>query len=259
MFELLVDRHLADVDAWAVETFASRPEHLQLLLSRKPDVIITERALVRAADNRDSVRLLLKAEKNHDLVTEEVMMAAARSEYHSEETMRSILHRVESAPLTANVLKEAILHWNYDTIELILARGRDLNLKASWEEIWHDVDMPGKNKAYATAVVEEFTDFELTESMLQDYAYDKEQKDDSGEDSFDDLIYTLCDHRGPIPATEEVGVIVLERCTNRVAEEFLQYRPNLPITDKLFQAVERNPKADKEGLLSLLARKRGSA
>ncbi|QMW39186.1 hypothetical protein G4B11_002466 [Aspergillus flavus] len=259
VFELLVDRHLVDVDAWAVETFASRPEHLQLLLSRKPDVIITERALVRAAENPDSVRLLLNAEKNHGLVTEEVMMAAAKPLFDGEEIMRSILHRVESAPLTANVLKEAMFHLNLRAVKLILARGRDLNLKESWEEIWHDVDMPGWNKGRATVVVGELTDFELTESMLQDYAYDREQKDDYGADSFDDLIYTLCDYGGPIPATEGVGVIVLERCTNRVAERFLQYRLNLPITDKLFQAVERNPRAGKEGLLSLLTRKRGSA
>ncbi|GMG32419.1 unnamed protein product [Aspergillus oryzae var. brunneus] len=258
VFMLLVDRHLADVDAWAVETFASRPRSLEVLQSEKPDVLITERALVRAAEDRDSVRLLLKSENNYDPVTEEVMMAAARSKYLSKEILTSILHRVESAPLTANVLKEAMLHQNDDTVELILARGRDLNLKASWEEIWHDVDIPGRKKGRATVVFGELTDFELTESMLQDYAYDKEQKDDDGADSFDYLIGALCYCKGPIPATEGVGVIVLERCSNRVAEEFLQYRPNLPITDKLFQAVERNPKADKQGLLSLLARKRGS-
>lgn len=259
VLKLLVDRHLVDVDAWAVETVASSSRHLELLLSRKPDVLLTQQALVRAAENPDSVRLLLKSEKNHGLVTEEVMMAAAKSTFQSEETMRSILHRVESAPLTANVLKEAMFHLNSRAVKLILARGRDLNLKESWEEIWHDVDMPGWKKGRATVVVGELTDFELTESMLQDYAYDREQKDDYGADSFDDLVYTLCDYGGPIPATEGVGVIVLERCTNRVAERFLQYRLNLPITDKLFQAVERNPRAGKEGLLSLLTRKRGSA
>ncbi|KAB8215331.1 hypothetical protein BDV33DRAFT_208405 [Aspergillus novoparasiticus] len=258
-FMLLVDRHLVDVDEWAVETFASHPRELEVLLSEKPDVLITQQALVRAAGTPASMRLLLKAEKNHDLVTEDVMVAAAKADVDSEETMRSILLRVESAPLTANVLKEAMFHGEVHTARLILARGRNLNLKACWDEIWNDVDMPGKNKGYATVVLGKLTDFELTESILQDYPYDKEQKDGYGEDSFDDLIYTLCVYERPIPATEGVGVIVLERCTNRIAKRFLRYRPNLPITDKLFQAVERNPKADKEGLLSLLARKRGSA
>ncbi|KAE8310623.1 hypothetical protein BDV41DRAFT_590270 [Aspergillus transmontanensis] len=259
VFMLLVDRHLVDIDEWAVETFASNVWHLEVLLSKKPDVIITERALVRAAENPDSMRLLLNAEKNHELVTEEVMMVAAKSRLYREETMRSILHRVESPPLTANVLKEAMSHQNSGVVELILARRRDLNLKASWEEIWHDVDMSGRKKGDATVVLGEFTDFELTESMLEDYSYDKEQKDDDGDDSFDQLIDALSYYKETIPTTEGLGVIVLERCNNQVAEWFLQCRPDLPITDKLFQAVERNPRADKEALLSLLARKRGSA
>ncbi|KAK6837171.1 hypothetical protein RU639_001381 [Aspergillus parasiticus] len=256
VFGLLVDRHLVDVDAWVVETVAASPRHLEVLLSKKPDVLITQQALVQAAENLDSLRLLLKAEKNHGLVTEEVMMAAAKSDLRRAETMRCILHRVESAPLTEKVLKEAMSHRNFDTVKLILARRPDLNLKASWEEIWHDVDMPGVNKGWATFVLARLKGFELDECILQDYSYDREQKDDDGFDSFDHLIYTLCEYEGLIPATEGVGEIVLERCINEVAEKFLQYRPNLPITDKLLQAVDRNPRADKEALLSLLAGKR---
>ncbi|KAB8212095.1 hypothetical protein BDV34DRAFT_219309 [Aspergillus parasiticus] len=256
---LLVDRHLVDVDAWAVETVASSSRHLEVLLSKKPDVLITQQALVQAAKNLDSLRLLLKAEKNHGLVTEEVMMAAAKSDLRHAETMRCILHRVESAPLTEKVLKEAMSHRNFDTAKLILARRPDLNLNASWEEIWHDVNMPGVNRGWATLVLARLKGFELDERILQDYSYDREQKDNDGFDSFDHLIYTLCEYEGLLPATEGVGVTVLERCTHRAADRFLKYRPNLPITDKLFQAVERNPKADKAGLLSLLASKRGLA
>ncbi|GAB1210767.1 hypothetical protein APSETT445_009565 [Aspergillus pseudonomiae] len=256
VFKLLVDRNLVDVDAWAVETVASSPENLEVLLSKKPDVLITQKALVRATYDLRSVRLLLKAEKNHDLVTEEVMIAAAK---HKAKIMRSILHRVESAPLTANVLKEALCHRKKDTVKLILAQRPDLKLKESWEEIWHDVDIPGWRKGYAVVVVGELTNFELTESLLQDYTYDREQKDDDGFDSFDHLMYTLCGYHAPIPATEGVGVIVLERCHHKVAKRFLQYCPEIPITDMLFQAVERNPRADKEALRSLLSGKRGSA
>ncbi|KAE8334653.1 hypothetical protein BDV24DRAFT_156703 [Aspergillus arachidicola] len=257
VFGLLVDRHLVDVDAWVVETVAASPRLLEVLLSKKPDVLITQQALIQAAENLDSLRLLLKEEKNHGLVTEEVMMAAAKSDFGRAEKMRCILHRVESAPLTQKVLKEAMSHRSFDTVKLILARRPDLNLKASWEEIWHDVDMPGVKKGYATMVLARLTDFKLTESMLQDYAYDREQKDDDGFDSFDNMIGTLGQYERVLPATEGVGVIVLERCIDKVAKRFLRYRPNLPITDKFLQAVERNPKANKEGLLSLLARKRG--
>ncbi|PIG81973.1 hypothetical protein AARAC_002256 [Aspergillus arachidicola] len=257
VFGLLVDRHLVDVDAWVVETVAASPRLLEVLLSKKPDVLITQQALIQAAENLDSLRLLLKEEKNHGLVTEEVMMAAAKSDFGRAEKMRCILHRVESAPLTQKVLKEAMSHRSFDTVKLILARRPDLNLKASWEEIRHDVDMPGVKKGYATMVLARLTDFKLTESMLQDYAYDREQKDDDGFDSFDNMIGTLGQYERVLPATEGVGVIVLERCIDRVAKRFLRYRPNLPITDKFLQAVERNPKANKEGLLSLLARKRG--
>ncbi|KAB8256694.1 hypothetical protein BDV32DRAFT_153089 [Aspergillus pseudonomiae] len=206
VFKLLVDRNLVDVDAWAVETVASNPENLEVLLSKKPDVLITQKALVRATEDCGSVRLLLKAEKNHDLVTEEVMMAAAK---HKAKIMRSILHRVESVPLTANVLKKALCHRKTDTVKLILAQRPDLNLKASLEEIWHDVDMPGREKGHAVVVVGELTDFEVTESLLQEYSYDREQKDNYGLDSFDRLISTLCFYHAPIPATEGVGVIVL--------------------------------------------------
>ncbi|KNG88866.1 hypothetical protein ANOM_003719 [Aspergillus nomiae NRRL 13137] len=256
VLELLVDRHLMDVDAWAVETVASSSQHLEFLLSKKPDVLITQQALVRATEDCGSLHLLLKAEKNHDLVAEEVMMAAAK---HGAEIIRSILHRVESAPLTANVLKEAMCHGRKDTVRLILAQSRDLNLKANLGEIWHDVDLPGWKKGSAVIVVGELTDFKLTESLLQDYSYDKEQKDDDGFDSFDHLISTLCFYHAPIPATEGVGVIVLERCHHEVAETFLRRFPEIPITDTMLQAVERNPRVDKEALRSLLAGKRGSA
>ncbi|OGM48001.1 hypothetical protein ABOM_002743 [Aspergillus bombycis] len=262
VLKLLVDRHLVDVDARAVETFASSSTHLEFLLSKKPDVLITQQALVRAATDPNSMRLLLKAEKNHDLVTEEVMMAAAQSKGSGVETMRSILHRVESAPLTANVLREAMCQGNKGAVELILAKRRDLDLKVIWEEIWHDVDMdmPSlRKKGYATAIVGELTDFELTQSILQDYPYDREQKDEMGFDAFDYLVRALCYCGAPIPPTEGVGVIVLERCHDKVAERFLHYCRGIPITDTLFQAVERNPKADKDALRSLLARKKGSA
>ena len=252
VLELLVDRHLVDVDEWAVETVACTYRQLKFLLSRKPDVPITHQALIRATEDLDSVRLLLEAEKNHSLVTEDVLIAAARS-FPSEHKMKSILCRVESAPITRNVLKEAMSHLDVDAVKFILSERPDLDLKASWEEIWQDVDLdrPGEERAQATVVISSLTDFEVTESILQGYPYDWESKNDYG---FDDMLMWLDLYRVPIPATEGVGMLVLERCSNAVAETFLMNYPNIPITDKLFQAVERNPRADKEGLLSLLAR-----
>ncbi|KAE8421036.1 hypothetical protein BDV36DRAFT_281026 [Aspergillus pseudocaelatus] len=228
VLELLVEQHLVDVDAWAVETVACNCRCPELLLSRKPDVPITHQALIRATEDPDSVRLPLEAEKNHSLVMEGVMMAAARS-HHNLDSMRSILRRVDSAPITRNVLKQAMYGWNLGAAKFILSEQPDLDLKAN---------------------------FELTESILQGYPYDWELKNDYG---FDDMIQKLCRYRVPIHATEGMGVIVLERCFNAVAEKFLEYCPNVPITDKLFQAVERNPRVSQVNLLSLLAGKRDLA
>lgn len=109
-------------------------------------------------------------------------------------------------------------------------------------------------KINATSNILEATDKEERGAVLKGYLFDWEQKEDYGFDKLIDKISRFW----KTPVTQEMGGVVVERCSNKGIEQFLRMKGYVQITDQLVQTVERNPRADKEALLLLLAKMRDS-
>jgi hypothetical protein len=59
-----------------------------------------------------------------------------------------------------------------------------------------------------------------------------------------------------MPTTQRAAEIVLERCDKTFIEVFLDHT-ELPVTDSLFEAAEKNQCKDKEGLMTFLEQRGG--
>ncbi|KAJ5716680.1 hypothetical protein N7493_008591 [Penicillium malachiteum] len=105
--ELLLKRNLVDVDEWMVETFAGTSKNLKVLLSHRPDARIRHKAILRAACSVEPMRLILDAKENNLPITEDIMLAAARS---GKAVLKAILYRRGSLLVTEKVIGEACAH-----------------------------------------------------------------------------------------------------------------------------------------------------
>lgn len=248
--QLLLDHKHLVVDEWAMETLASNGSAFEIIITSQPDAPVTHNVLLQAASNDESMDTLLQNRLDDVVITEEVMIVAAKSDY----TVAAILQNTQSVPITKKVFKEAAFHEQPDSLGAFLSLQPDLDPLAIWDEIWQDVVISAERKYRATRAIFHNTDLEVTASKLQSYPYDPEQKNNYG---LDDVVMEIAEDDRILPITEETTEIILERCCNKAIKEILEYKPDMLITAKLFQAAERNLIADKESLLSFLAEKRG--
>ncbi|KAL4954845.1 hypothetical protein BDW69DRAFT_183161 [Aspergillus filifer] len=255
VLDILLERQLvtADNNEELIETLACNAPALTALLAHNPETSITEKALVRAAEEPPALRLLLlQAIKsdNENLITEEVMKVAARSNV-GVAPIESILDRVTNPDslITNNVLKEALCHGQPDVPEFLLNRCQQpdlIDIQSIWDDIWQDRNLRWIEKMRPMDILQKISFLRLNESILRSYPYDPEQKVDSG---FDDVIVYLCDCE-TIHLTEESAEIILERCGNQAVERFLDYMSGIEIKESFFLAADRNQRADKERLVA---------
>ena len=246
---LLLDRRLLTVDEWTVETLTANSSAFEIVIAQ-PGAPIPHNVLLQAASNDELMDTLLENRRDDVTITEDVMTIAAQSDY----TMAAILQNTESVPITSRVLKEAAYHEQPDALGALLAVQPDLDLLAIWDEIWTDIETSPESKYRATRAIFQNTELEVTPSKLQSYPYDPEQKNNYG---LDEVVIEIAEDDRILPVTEETVEIILERCGNRAIKEIMEYDPDIPITEKLSRAAEKNQIADKEALLSFLAEKRG--
>ena len=249
MVQLLLDRNLLTVDEWTVETLTANGSAFEIVIAQ-PDAPIPHNVLLQAASNDELMDTLLKNRKDDVTITEDIMIIAAQSDY----TMAAILQNTESVAITSRVVKEAAYRELPDTLGALLELQPDVDLLAIWDETWQDVEISPESKYRATRAIFHNTELEVTPSKLQSYPYDREQKNNYG---LDDVVIEIAEDDRILPITEETVEIILERCGNRAIKEIMEYVPDMPITEKLSRAAERNQIADKEALLSFLAEKRG--
>lgn len=250
VLQILLERNLLKIDESVVETLAANFYALDLLLSLEPDSPITEKALSVGANDARSMRVMLNARGSALYVTENVLKTAAQS-FTCQEVMTVIQHRQGSLSITENVIREAINNDLYYNVPWLLEQCSESFVRAFFRSNWRDLDL---NSDARYAILEGFlkkTGSTITDSLLQDWPFDPETGENYG---LDGITYGHSDIL-KLPATEPAAEVFVERCDIDYIENFWGDK-QIPVTDHLIQAAERNPVADKEALKLYLEQKR---
>jgi hypothetical protein len=178
---LYVDEHL-------VEKLAVRFHALNVLLSWKPDAPITENALVLAARDPRSMRLMMAHQGNSLTITEDTLIAAADAPL-GVEVMEAILNRQGSIPITEKVIRATCINRDMDALEWLLDRQPECFVREVWHDIWTDVDFDIAVRYTALFAFLKKTDSKITDTMLQDFPYDPSNPNNYG---FGDFVKALC-------------------------------------------------------------------
>ncbi|KAI9934560.1 hypothetical protein AWENTII_005939 [Aspergillus wentii] len=246
--QVLLDRKLLVVDEWVMETLAANGSAFEIVVSSQPDAPITRNVLLKAASIEESMDALVENRPDDVVITEDVMLIAARSMY----TTASVIEKTEPAAITTKVVKEAAYNEQPDGINGLLGVNPDLDLLAIWDEIWQDVDVSPEAKYRATRAIFLNSDLEITPSKLRNYPYDAENKNNYG---LDEVVLEVMDDDRILPINQETMEVILERCDNKTIRETLEVDEDMGITPRLIEAAKRNQIADKEELLSLLEKR----
>ncbi|RDH35841.1 hypothetical protein BDQ94DRAFT_168171 [Aspergillus welwitschiae] len=255
VFRTLLERQLVEVDEKTVELMASNFYCLDALLSRNPDIIITENALQTAADSPRLMRVMMSAHRSSFPITDNVLLAATRG-YLAVEVMQVILNRQQSLPITEKLILEATTEaHDKNTLTWLLNQQSEAFVTSFWENTWNPID---KYRIGHAAVITAFlqkTGSNVTDTMLENWPYSNSDGNDFGLGTF---VQDLCtnDKYPDMPTTQRAAEIVLERCDKASIEVFLNHT-KLPVTDDLIEAAEKNQCKDKEGLVTFLEQKRG--
>ncbi|CAG8137063.1 unnamed protein product [Penicillium salamii] len=253
VLQVLLQRNLVNVDESVVETLAINFYPLDALLSWKPDSPITEKALIAGANDIRSMRVLMGVPGSALHVTENVLVAAATESSDGELVLEVIKYRTGSLDITEKVIREIIKADRLSIISwLVEQMPESVATEAMWN-IWKDTDV--KDSTARINVLKGFlkkTGSRITDSMLQDWPFDPE-----GKDNYE--IGDILKWKGELfelPSTELTAEIFVERCGNEDIEKFWEGK-QIPVTDHLSQVAERNPIADVEQLKAFLEQKRG--
>ncbi|KAJ5691571.1 hypothetical protein N7488_012306 [Penicillium malachiteum] len=103
----LLDRNLVNVDKSTVEVLAPNFYALDALLSWKPDVPITEKALIAGIEDARSMRVLLEVQGSTVHITDAVLDAVLQSRRDAS-ILQVIQHRLKSFEVTEKMFQAAL-------------------------------------------------------------------------------------------------------------------------------------------------------
>ncbi|RAH85853.1 hypothetical protein BO86DRAFT_354734 [Aspergillus japonicus CBS 114.51] len=246
--KVLLDRHLVEVNEWLVEMTAGNFYTLEVIRNRNPEFPVTSRIVVTAARNFDAMRIVLYRQKNQVVITEEVIKASLVG-LHSDKVISLCLTRLgpKAVSFTEDALICAIQNNKIQALELLLEQRRHLNLSAVWEAIWQDPGIDPSFVAEAADALFQYAKFDVSDRMLERLP----------SECFDNFIRSCMQYRVPLPTTEAAFELIVERSDFNTVDIFLEDHPDFPITERHFEAAERNSRRyiDKDGLLLLLSTK----
>ncbi|PYI24076.1 hypothetical protein BO99DRAFT_478635 [Aspergillus violaceofuscus CBS 115571] len=246
--KVLLDRHLVEVNEWLVEMTAGNFYTLRVIHNRNPEFPVTSRIIVTAARDIDAMSIILDRQKNQVVITEEVIKASLVGS-HSDQVISLCLTRLgpEAVPITEDILEYAIQNGRTRSLTLLLGERSDLNLGAVWDAIWQDPDITPSSLAEAADVLFHYAKFDVSDRMLERLP----------SECFDNFIRSCMQYRVPLPTTEAAFELIVERSDLNTVDIFLEDHPDFPITERHFEAAERNSRRyiDKDGLLLLLSTK----
>ncbi|PWY72447.1 hypothetical protein BO94DRAFT_589600 [Aspergillus sclerotioniger CBS 115572] len=136
VIKFLLDENFFDVDERFVEIFAEDSYVLEILLQSKPNLLITERAVIKAAQNKTALSILLDKRIDDLPISSEVMVSVARSYDPVTSNLRRILkHFGSRVPITEAVLVAAA--FKFEVLQLLLqAQVPNLDARLSEEVVF---------------------------------------------------------------------------------------------------------------------------
>ncbi|KAJ5692806.1 hypothetical protein N7462_002229 [Penicillium macrosclerotiorum] len=251
--QVLLERNLVSIDEAVVETLAINFYTLDGLLSWKSDAPITEKALIAAANNDRSMRVMLEARGSDLHITEDVLVAATQT-YFAKDVMKVIEHRYGPIGVTENILRGVIeLGDRSFTIWLVERALESLIAKFLSRDTWQDADLwKYESRCIILAGFFKQTVSRISKSMQLDLPFDPEQERIS---QLKELILHRKAELSELPPTELAAEVVVELCYNETIEQFCKEN-QIEATAHLIGVADRNRIADKEKLKSFLGQKR---
>ena len=259
-FQALLERQLIDVDESLVELMTANFACLDALISWKPDAPITEQALCKAAMDPRSMRVMMAAQGSSSPITDNVLLSAARS-YDPVHVMEVIFHRQNSLRITETLIVEAAAQTLHTTVvRWLLNQQTESFVTNFWENIWMPGILDGTFQPahshihphfHVITVFLEKTGSGVTETMLEEWPYKQEPWVYNYDiETFVEFLCTRDDYPD-VPSTERAAEIVMERCPKHTIALFLEHT-QVPVTEKLIQAADKNLQPDKEELMTFL-------
>ncbi|XHG03595.1 hypothetical protein AWENTII_006896 [Aspergillus wentii] len=251
VLEQFLERELIEVDEWLVESFAHNDRALELFSRRRPDLPITHQALINATSNIDSLRILLDALNDNVEITEDIMLAVLDAD-----VMRFLFDRMgPDLPITDNVLIHAAIRPDVGTLKFVLEHQDDLDIQAGWEALWQDRALYFREKQAVALLVH--SNVEVTEKIIETIlSLNYQGNSFMSSHVLQTLLSTCVRHRVPMPGTERAMEIILTNCNVETVTKFLEYKPDVEITDQHFEVVRKSQQNDKEKVMDLLITKR---
>ncbi|OJJ42631.1 hypothetical protein ASPZODRAFT_76501 [Penicilliopsis zonata CBS 506.65] len=226
---LLLDRNLVSIDERLVETLAGNSKAVQILLDRNPMLPLTEKALMAAASDIDSMRMLITMKNNNVEITEAIVERALASP-SSYGVLEMLLTRLGSkVPITEGLLIEAADRPRLREFRLLLGQRRPLDLQAVWEGFWQ---REIEHVEEASDVLLEFTNLKITDGLLETIA--GKQMHDYPEKLF---LYAAKHH---IPISSQGRATLKPETILAVFDKI----PNFPVTEEMNNTVKENPDLD---------------
>lgn len=264
--QLILERNMLDVDDALIEILATSFNLMNTLLLCKPDIAIPEKCLIESMIDPRTVRLIIAHQGSPFIVTEDLLIAAAKS-LNGVESLEVLLNRQNSVPVTDRVIRTVCRMGAVKELHWLLNQKSESYFKEYWHEVWTSPDYGMGLKVSLLGYFMQRTNSTITDSMLSDLPCDPTQPDENlletllnpfcptegeNDDSGDEEdSYELKVAKAILPQTERTAEIVVERCRQRAVQGFLQ-STKIPITDNVLQAVERNCVTDRDELRTAL-------
>ncbi|KAF9886511.1 hypothetical protein FE257_011418 [Aspergillus nanangensis] len=262
VLDILLERELVTAHQKLLEAVAGKYETLTTVLSRAPDIPISHRALVEAAKDPRSIRLLLDKQDVNTPNTEDLIVGATDSgeDWKFREVVEAIVQRTGSAQITEKVFRAALCTGLIDAFPWLFEQRPDLDITVDglFDAVWQDVEVPAMKKLVAFFGLAAFHDDEereITVPLMERYPYSRETKENYG---LDEILKFLAGDGAEMPMSDSQGMaeIFVERCGLTAVENFLKSRPGIVISDSLVQAAEKNLVANRDELLTFLEKRR---
>ncbi|CAG8947039.1 unnamed protein product [Penicillium salamii] len=245
ILQILIDRKLIGPDQWLVEKLSGSVPVLEFLLAWNPEFSMTEKVLLRAADENDAMSFILDMHHEALPITERVITNAV-IQIRPLATLERLLRCCESTAITKDVFLIALELGFLHLVDLLLKQRPDIEFSHLWDEFWQSTDETARVRFKNALRLGKLDDPDSISGLLQTYPDLLHRARD-----LDDFVRDIMDYRVNSISNEKPGAIIIERCDYWTCDEFLKFS-RLPITDELLQAGSRNRTSTNDLVVLLL-------